>query len=137
MLGLYLMTTRKKFQVDLNEVISCDVKFLKENIGVECIFHEGELYGVCRTCDLYLDTKIEKKKERIRLNLTVKKELQGMGGKIVAQSGLAKGPDGTVGFVKGWTKRSSAFEPVCDENIVGNEGEDTVDKMIHAENDVE
>ena len=49
------------------------------------------LFTVCRVTDLYLDSKVGTgKKERPRLNLTVKKELQGMGGKIVAQSGLAK-----------------------------------------------
>ena len=35
----------EKCQVDLNEVISCDVKFLKEDTRVECIFHDGQFYG--------------------------------------------------------------------------------------------
>jgi hypothetical protein len=46
-------------------------------------------------------------KERPKLNLTVKKELQGMGGQIMAQSRMAKGPDGTNGFDYGWTTRMS------------------------------
>ncbi len=32
-----------------------------------------------------------------------------MGGQIMAQSRMAKGPDGTNGFVKGWTTRLSVF----------------------------
>ena len=32
-----------------------------------------------------------------------------MGGKIIAQSSMAKGPDGTVGFSVGWTSRKSAI----------------------------
>ena len=49
-------------------------------------------------------------KERPKLNLTVKKELQGMGGQIMAQSSMARGPDGTNGFAPGWTTRVSLFE---------------------------
>jgi len=42
----------------------------------------------------------------------VKKELKdGLGGQIMAQSGMAKGPDGTCGFVDGWTKRKSPHAP--------------------------
>ena len=29
----------------------------------------------------------------------------------MAQSGMAKGPDGTCGFVDGWTKRKSPYAP--------------------------
>ena len=48
------------------------------------------ILSVCRTTDLYLSSKVKTgMKERPRLNLTVRKELQDMGGKIVAQSGLA------------------------------------------------
>jgi len=99
------------FPLDLTEVVSCDVKLLQDGTTVEGIQHEGSIYGVCRVTDLYLVTKIygAGRKERTSLNLTVKKELQGLGGKIVAQSGLAKGPDGTIGFVKGWTNRQSHF----------------------------
>ena len=48
-------------------------------------------FTVCRTADLYLNSSIGSGlKERPRLNLTVKKELKGLGGKIIAQSGMAK-----------------------------------------------
>jgi len=99
-----------RYPFDLSEMISCDCKLLKENTNVEGILHGSKIYGACRTTDLYLTSKIGiGKKGRPRLNLTVKKELQGMGGRIVAQSGLAKGPDDTIGFAQGWTKRSSRF----------------------------
>ena len=53
---------------------------------------------VCRTKDLYLTSSFGRNssgssgglKERPRLNLTVKKELQGLGGQIMAQSRMAK-----------------------------------------------
>ena len=46
---------------------------------------------VCRTADLYLSSSIGSGlKERPQLNLTVRKELKGLGGKIIAQSGMAK-----------------------------------------------
>lgn len=83
---------------------------------------------MCRTKDIYLASSFGSKsgevksssglKERPKLNLTVKKELQGMGGKIMAQSRMAKGPDGTVGFAPGWTKRTSP-------NAVAEEEEET------------
>ncbi|KAL3941936.1 MAG: hypothetical protein SGBAC_003792 [Bacillariaceae sp.] len=44
--------------------------------------------------------------ERPRLNLAVK---QSRGGVIVAQAMKSKGPDGSVGFVPGWTTRKSRF----------------------------
>lgn len=74
--------------------------------------------AVCRTVDLYLDSTIGSglKKERPKLNLTVKKELKGLGGKIIAQSGMAKGPDGTDGFQIGWTTRVSQFFPLVAES---------------------
>lgn len=64
-------------------------------------FHET----VCRTKDIHLSSSFGNSgglSERPKLNLTVKKELQGMGGQIMAQSRMAKGPDGTNGFVLGW-----------------------------------
>lgn len=98
------------YSVNLKEVISCDVKLLNENTEVEGILYEDKIFGVCRTTDLYLNSKVKTgMKERPRLNLTVRKELQDMGGKIVAQSGLASGPDGSFGFARGWTKRVSKF----------------------------
>ena len=84
---------------------------------------------VCRTKDIRLASSFNKDKsgssgglkERPKLNLTVKKELQGMGGKIMAQSRMAKGPDGTNGFVHGWTSRLSpnvkSFVPPDIESI--------------------
>lgn len=64
--------------------------------------------AVCRTKDIYLASSFGGSsgglKERPRLNLTVKKEL---GGQVMAQSKMAKGPDNTNGFVEGWTKRVS------------------------------
>eukprot|EP01082_Thalassiosira_pseudonana_P012347 g11451.t1 g11451 contig5:890774-891134(+) len=68
------------------------------------------MFGVCRTKDIFLTSSFGRNssgsssgglKERPRLNLTVTKELQGMGGQIMAQSGVAKGPDATIGFVPG------------------------------------
>lgn len=116
----------KKYRIQLSEVVSCNPSLLKEDDQVDGILHEGKVYGVCRTKDLYLGSSFGRNagggsagggtpKERPRLNLTVKKELQGMGGKIMAQTGMAKGPDGTNGFAPGWTARLSphvsAFVP--------------------------
>lgn len=110
---------------DLNEIVSCEVKQLKQNTAVEGILYEGSIYGVCRVTDLYLETKVGGgKKERPRLNLTVKKELRYMGGKIVAQSGLAKGPDGTIGFKSGWTNRVSRFADKTDGGDGDNDAPD-------------
>ena len=53
----------------------------------------------------------------------MKKELQGLGGQIIAQSGMAKGPDGTSGFVQGWTSRQSPFVTISDDD-------DQVDKDV-------
>ena len=51
---------------------------------------------VCRTKDISLKSSLSKNsidngpRQRPKLNLTVKKELQGMGGQIMAQSKMAK-----------------------------------------------
>jgi hypothetical protein len=53
---------------------------------------------VCRTKDIFLTSSFAKNssdgnngpRQRPKLNLTVKKELQGMGGQIMAQSKMAK-----------------------------------------------
>lgn len=96
-----------RYEIDLREIVSCDAALLKEKQQVEGILHDGAIYGVCRTSDLYLESKLGKShKERPRLNLSVKKD---RGGKIIAQSSMAKGPDGTVGFAEGWTTRISQF----------------------------
>jgi len=101
----------KIFSINLSDVISCNVEMLKINERVEGILHEGKMVGICRTSDLYLDSSIGiGLKQRPKLNLTVKNELKGLGGKIIAQSGMAKGPDGTVGFMNGWTTRMSKFD---------------------------
>jgi len=119
---------KTRYSLDLSETISCDIKLLKEHTEVEGILYDNKIYGVCRTTDLYLSSKVKiGTNERPRLNLTVKKELRDLGGKIVAQSGLAKGPDGTKGFSPGWTKRVSAFGVVMEE-ADGNNGENTVEK---------
>jgi cold shock CspA family protein len=98
--------------IELSEVISCDVSLLKEKEAVEGLLHEGKIYGVCRTRDLFLESKLGvSHKERPKLNLTVRKA---KGGKIMAQSGMAKGPDGTNGFAKGWTTRLSKYNSVPD-----------------------
>ena len=100
------------FEIDdlENSVVGCAVNSLKEGEDVEALPWDGKVYGVCRTSDLQMDTKVERKKERTRLNLKVRNDLKGMGGKIVAQSGLAKGPDNTNGFRSGWTKRVSQYK---------------------------
>jgi cold shock CspA family protein len=85
----------EEYEVDLGEVVSCDASALKEKQTVEAILHEGRLYGVCRTVDLYLGSKMgilgskmgTKNKERPKLNLSVKKN---RGGTIMAQSMMAK-----------------------------------------------
>jgi hypothetical protein len=88
-------------------VVSCDDNVLKDKETVEGVLFEGKIYGVCRTCDLYLTSKLgTSRKERPKLNLTVKKD---RGGKILAQSMMAKGPDGTNGFKAGWTMRTSQY----------------------------
>lgn len=105
-------TSNNTYDIDLhNNVVGCDVSDLKENEAVEGILHQGKVYGIARISDLYLDTKLgagtrSNKTERQKLNLTVKKDL---GGKIMAQSMMAAGPDGTTGFAQGWTQRSSRF----------------------------
>lgn len=105
--------TQITYDILLSEVVGCDVSVLKENESVEAILHEGALYGICRTSDLYLESKVmgggpgsarKKDKQRPKLNLTVKKD---RGGTIMAQSMMAKGPDGTNGFPPGWTTRVS------------------------------
>jgi cold shock CspA family protein len=98
----------EEYIVDLKEVISCDPSLLKEHESVEGIIHEGQIFGICRTCDLYLESKLGLgHKERPKLNLTVRK---GLGGTIMAQSGMARGPDGTNGFGNGWTTRVSQYK---------------------------
>jgi len=97
------------YDINLAEVVSCTASILKEKEVLEGIVHEGRVYGLCRINDLYLASKTGhgKSKQRQKLNLTVKKD---RGGTIMAQSMMAKGPDGTNGFKAGWTKRISRYE---------------------------
>lgn len=107
-----LSDDKTSFDIKLSEVVSCEIKVLKEGITVEGVLHDGCIVGICRNADLYLESTIVAgggKKERPRLNLTVKKELKGLGGKIIAQSCMAKGPDNTLGFYPGWTTRVSKY----------------------------
>jgi len=75
------------FHLKSSEVVGCAFDFLKDNESVEGVVHQGRLYGVCRLSNLYLETKMGKRTERPRLNLAVRK---GAGGKIIAQSCMAK-----------------------------------------------
>jgi cold shock CspA family protein len=97
----------EKYQINLSELVSCDASLLKDKQQVEGILHDGQLYGICRTCDLYLESKLGMTHaERPKLNLSVKAD---RGGRIIAQSHMAKGPDGTNGFPAGWTSRISQY----------------------------
>lgn len=81
-----------EYDVDLADVVSCDVSVLKDKESVEGILYDGKIYGICRTSDRYLGSKLGTgHKERPKLNLTVRKELKtNLGGKIMAQSMMAK-----------------------------------------------
>lgn len=97
------------YEISLSEIVGCQLSVLKEGVEAEAILYQGSLFGISRTADLYLSPNSStssgaKKKERTRLNLTVKKD---RGGTIIAQSMMAKGPDGTNGFAPGWTTRVS------------------------------
>ena len=86
----FIAATEKEeeYDVSLAEVVSCDVAILKEKQAVEGVLHEGRIFGICRTMDLYLESKLgTNHKERRKLNLAVKKDLSG---KIMAQSMMAK-----------------------------------------------
>jgi cold shock CspA family protein len=114
----------KCVDVKLSDVVGCDPTVLKDEVTVEGIEYEDLIVGICRFDDLYLARSVvgNGPKERPKLNLTVKKELQGLGGQIIAQSGMAKGPDGTIGFVQGWTSRQSPFV------VTISDDDDQVDK---------
>ena len=78
----------KTYAIELNEVISCEPSQLKEKVSVEGVLHDDAIHGVCRTTDLKLESKLGTgKRERPRLNLTVKKDRAGT---IMAQSMMAK-----------------------------------------------
>lgn len=95
----------KEYEINLKEVVSCESKQLKDQIEVEGVLHGDAIHGICRANDLRLETKLGTgKKERPKLNMVVKKD---RAGKIMAQSMMATGPDGTMGFAAGWTTRVS------------------------------
>lgn len=122
----FIAATEKEetYDIDLSDVVSCHPSLLKEKDSVEGILHDGKLYGICRTTDLYLESKVGVgHKQRPKLNLTVKKD---RGGKIMAQSMMAKGPDDTTGFAAGWTKRESKYSAAQD--VHGSDGNDTKDE---------
>ena len=110
--ALFIASTEAEdaFPLKLDEIISCEVSVLNDKEPVEGILFDGNVVGVCRTKDLFLDSKLgSNQKMRTKLNLTVK---QGLGGKIMAQSMMGKGPDNTIGFVEGWTTRVSKFAQI-------------------------
>merc|ERR1712157_429516 len=84
--------------ISTNEILGCDFTSIAPTTQVEGILYQSKIHGVCRLSDLYLASKNKSSsKQRPRLNLTVRKEL---GGKVVAQSSMAKGPiGGSCGFV--------------------------------------
>lgn len=105
--GKNVENEQKKFEISLNEVVSCEPSQLKNNVEVEGILHDDTVHGFCRVNDLCVKSKLGTgKKERPKLNLTVKKDRAGT---IIAQSMMAKGPDGTTGFPPGWTTRVSMY----------------------------
>lgn len=107
--ALFIAATEKEeaYPVQLDEVVSCHMSVLNDKETVEGLLHEGKIFGVCRTKDLFLESKLgSSHKLRTKLNLAVRKDL---GGKIMAQSMMGKGPDGTNGFIKGWTTRLSKY----------------------------
>mmetsp|Transcript_4412 Transcript_4412/g.10674 ORF Transcript_4412/g.10674 Transcript_4412/m.10674 type:complete len:1332 (-) Transcript_4412:111-4106(-) len=116
------------YDIDLADVISCSASILKEKESMEGILHDGKIYGLCRTSDLYLASKIVvgsgKNRQRPKLNLTVKKD---RGGTIMAQSMMAKGPDGSAGFKAGWTKRVSRYTLPKKYEIIEDVKQDEVD----------
>jgi cold shock CspA family protein len=103
------------YTVNLSEVVSCDPAILKDKEAIEAILHENRLHGIARTVDLFVETKLGVgHRERPKLNLIVKKD---RGGTIMAQSMMAKGPDGTTGFAPSWTTRTSRFDVIEAKNM--------------------
>jgi flagellar motor protein MotB len=119
-----------KLEFSLREVVGCAPEVLRVGDVVEGIIWKNKVCGVARTKDLHLNAKLAaaaaagggtgEKKERKKLNLVVKEELKGMGAAIMAQSSMAVGPDGTNGFVEGWTERKSKHGFFVAEEKVAN-----------------
>mmetsp|Transcript_17532 Transcript_17532/g.25698 ORF Transcript_17532/g.25698 Transcript_17532/m.25698 type:complete len:1304 (+) Transcript_17532:117-4028(+) len=140
-------SNKEHINVDLSDVVGCAGRHLQEGIAVEGILHDGKMLGISRAADLYLKSAVISggAKERPKLNLTVRK---GLGGKIIAQTGMAKGPDGTNGFQNGWTSRQSKyaqtlnvtaveFTPSFMTDVVEGENEGDVPEESRAKNEVE
>ena len=69
-------------------MVSCDPSQLKNRVEVEGVLHDNAIHGLCRITDLRLESKLGTgRKERPKLNLTVKKDRAGT---IMAQSMMAK-----------------------------------------------
>lgn len=139
-------SNKEHINVDLSDVVGCAGRRLQDGIAVEGILHDGKMLGISRAADLYLKSAVISggAKERPKLNLTVRK---GLGGKIIAQSGMAKGPDGTNGFQNGWTSRQSKyaqtlnvtaveFMPSFMTDVVEDENEGDIPKESGAKNEV-
>lgn len=140
------------YTISTEEILGCNMSSLTSTTQVEAMCYQNNIYGICRLSDLYLALSKNKSKtstispnfkgqqqQRPRLNLTVRKEL---GGKVIAQSSMAKGPStdsggdgGNHGFVTGWTKRCSRFEVVNEKindnaNDIASTTEDNCDCFI-------
>eukprot|EP00804_Cyclotella_cryptica_P023015 CCRYP_000285-RA/>CCRYP_000285-RA protein AED:0.12 eAED:-0.03 QI:0/0/0/0.66/0.4/0.5/6/0/718 len=96
--------TDTKYNISLSAVVSCEKSLLREKQEVNGVLHDGKIFGVCRMKDIFLTSCLAKNssgsnngpKQRPKLNLTVKRSCKEW-----------EGPDGTIGFVHGWTKRLS------------------------------
>mmetsp|Transcript_11398 Transcript_11398/g.23321 ORF Transcript_11398/g.23321 Transcript_11398/m.23321 type:complete len:169 (+) Transcript_11398:1094-1600(+) len=122
-------TSSAMYNFDFDKVVSCEGKTLKEGEEIEAILYKGEVFGIARVKDLYLTSTINfsSSASRPKLNLTVKSELKNMGGQIMAQSSMAAGPDGTIGFKAGWTKRLSKF---VQEFVPSTEGDAEAEEVV-------
>ena len=78
--------TKTSYPIELKEVVSCNVAVLKDKEAVEGLLHDDRIYGVIRTKDVFLESKVTpvgRNRERPKLNLTGRKDLWG---KIMALS---------------------------------------------------
>ena len=133
--GFQTIIGDKSYDINLSEVVSCEPKVLKDDDAIEAMIHDGKLVGICRKADWYLESSFgakfkerSKARTRTQLNLTVKRDL---GGNIIAQSCMAKGPDGSLGFSPGWTTRTSRFVP---QDHIVDDSLDTGDEVTTALN---
>jgi len=144
--AIYENEKETRYDIRLTDVVSCDQALLKDKEQADGILHKGRIFGVCRMKDIYLESSFSRiscgscgagnrPKERPKLNLTVKKELQGMGGKIMAQSQMAKGPiSGTNGFAPGWTTRVTAYCVEDEDEAEEEEEEEEEEEKEEKEN---